>query len=240
MTQGQVIIKAMDRAAIFDIDGTLVDSVDLHARAWQDAFRRFGIETDFRQVRKQIGKGGDKLMPVFLSEAELRARGKEIQAYREKIFHRDYMGSVKPFPGVRQLFERILEDGVLIALASSATAEDLEFYTKLLRVEDLIHAGTAADDAEESKPAPDIFVAALQRLKNVAARDAIVVGDTAHDAEAAAKAGMRTIGLRCGGVSEEELREAGCVQTFRDPQDLWGRYEQSLISRMQQAKQQSA
>lgn len=118
----------MLRAVIFDIDGTLVDSVDLHARAWQEAFRHFGREIPFEQIRSQIGKGGDQLLPVFLSEAEIRKFGKELEEYRSNLFKREYLPLVRPFPKVRELFEKLRSDGKQIALASSAKGDELEAY----------------------------------------------------------------------------------------------------------------
>src|SRR5947209_13508515 len=107
-------------AVIFDIDGTLVDSVDLHARAWQEAFARFGKQIPYERVRYQIGKGGDQLMPVFLSKEELEEFGEELEKYRGELFKREYLPRVRAFPRVRELFERIQRDGKRIALASSS------------------------------------------------------------------------------------------------------------------------
>src|SRR5690349_17024328 len=115
----------MPKAIIFDVDGTLVDSVDLHAHAWVDAFRHFGHEVDFKQVRRQIGKGGDELMPVFLSEAELKDHGEELEKHRRQILKEKYLPRVKGFPKVRELFERLLEDGKKMVLASSAKKDEL-------------------------------------------------------------------------------------------------------------------
>lgn len=224
--------KNANRAALFDIDGTLVDSVDQHAQAWQDAFKQFGVKTDFQQVREQIGKGADKLLPFFLSRLDIDKQGKQIVERREEIFHRDYQDSIQPFPGVRQLFEQVMNDGIQIALASSSKAKDLMFYKQLLNIEDLLDAETASEDANQTKPAPDIFGVALQKLGINDAAKAIVVGDTPHDVEGAGNAGMRSIGLLCGGVPEQTLRTAGALQIFRDPQDLLARYRESLIAQL--------
>src|SRR5690348_6535584 len=120
----------MPKAVIFDVDGTLVDSVDLHAQAWVDAFRDFGHQVDFKQMRAQIGKGGDELMPVFLSEAELKEYGEELENHRRQILKEQYLPRVKGFPQVRELFKRVLEDGKKIILASSAKKDELEVYKK--------------------------------------------------------------------------------------------------------------
>jgi HAD superfamily hydrolase (TIGR01509 family) len=219
----------MLQAVIFDIDGTLIDSVDFHARAWQETFRRFGREVPFEAVRHQIGKGGDQLMPVFLPADEVERRGEEIEAFRKELFKREYLPRVKAFPAVRELFERIRRDGQRIALASSAKGDELERYQKVAGIDDLVEAATSSEDAARSKPHPDIFQAALQGLGHVRPEEAIVLGDTPYDAMAAGKAGLRTIGLLCGGFPEDELRGAGCVAIYHDPQDLLWRYDESPL-----------
>src|SRR5262249_28042977 len=196
---------SMIRAVIFDIDGTLIDSVDLHATAWQVALRHFGHELPFDRVRSQIGRGGDKLMPALLPREEVEQRGKEIEQYRLDLFRREYLPRVKAFLRVRELFERIKADGKRIALASSPKAQELAQYKRVAGIEDLVGAETSSDDADESKPEPDIFHAALDRLGGIEPADVVVVGDTPYDAEAAQKAGLRTIGLLCGGWPAEEL-----------------------------------
>ncbi|MFN2453199.1 MAG: HAD family hydrolase [Pyrinomonadaceae bacterium] len=219
----------MIKAVIFDIDGTLVDSVDFHAEAWQRAFKEFGKDVPFADVRKQIGKGGDQLMPVFFSREELDRFGEEMEKYRGSLFKREYLPRVKGFPHVRELFERIEQDEKRIALASSAKEEELKVYKKIARIEDLVEEETSADDAQKSKPHPDIFEAAMKQLGDVAPDEVIVIGDTPYDAEAAGKAGLRTVGVLCGGFPETELRAAGCIAIYRDPADLLARYEDSPI-----------
>ena len=215
----------MITAVIFDIDGTLVDSVDLHAEAWQVALERFGKKVSFAEVRRQIGKGGDQLLPVFLSAREMEKFGDELEQYRSKLFKKEYLPRVTAFPGVRQLFERIRQDQKRIALASSAKGDELKTYKTIAGIDDLIEAETSSDDAERSKPYPDIFEAALAELGDVAPDKILVIGDTPYDAQAAGKANLRTVGLMCGGWNEEELRRAGCIAIYRDPADLLSRYD---------------
>jgi HAD superfamily hydrolase (TIGR01549 family) len=215
----------MLRAVIFDVDGTLVDSVDLHAQAWQDAFRKFGHEIAFEDIRGQIGKGGDQLMPVFLSEQEIEAQGEALDAYRSKNFKERYLSEVRAFPRTRDLFERLRADGVRAALASSAKGDELDHYKRVAQIGDLIQEQTSSDDAEKSKPHPDIFEAAMARLGDVRAEDVIVVGDTPYDAEAAGKAGLRAVGLLCGGWPEQALRQAGCAAVYEDVADLLAHYD---------------
>jgi HAD superfamily hydrolase (TIGR01509 family) len=220
----------MAAAVLFDVDGTLVDTVDLHARAWQDAFRLFGKEVPFPDVRSQIGKGGDQLMPVIFSSEELARYGEEMQARRSRIYRQRYQSQVRAFPGVRPLFERLKRNGTRIALASSADREEFEANLALLGIGDLIDAATSAHDAERSKPFPDIFHAALAKLEGVPAEQAVAVGDTPYDAIAASQAGLRTIGMLCGGFPEEDLRGAGCIEIWRDPEDLLAGYERSALA----------
>jgi HAD superfamily hydrolase (TIGR01509 family) len=219
----------MIKAVIFDIDGTLVDSVDLHAQAWKEAFKHFGKDIPYEDVRHQIGKGGDQLMPVFFSKEELKEFGDEMEKYRGQLFKRDFLPKVRPFPRVRELFQRITGDGLRIALASSAKEEELKEYKKIAHIEDLVEEETSADDADKSKPHPDIFEAALERLGDIKPVEAIVVGDTPYDAQAAGKINLRTIGVLCGGFPEAELKAAGCIEIYHDPADLLARYEETLI-----------
>jgi HAD superfamily hydrolase (TIGR01549 family) len=218
------------KAVIFDIDGTLVDSVDLHARAWQEAFAHFGKQFAYERVRYQIGKGGDQLLPVFLTESEIEEFGDELTEYRGELFKREYMPRVVAFPRVRELFERIGRDGKRIALASSAKKEELKEYKRIANIEDLVEEEASADDAEKSKPHPDIFEAALAQLGDVEPAEAIVIGDTPYDAEAALKAGLRTIGFLSGGFPEEDLRAAGCVRIYGDAADLLANYDSSPLA----------
>ena len=221
----------MRKAVIFDIDGTLVDSVELHAQAWAATFAKYGKQIDVKAVRRQIGKGGDQLLPVFFSEQELQEFGQEMEEYRGDLFKRDYLSRVRGFPQTRELFERIKRDGYYIALASSAQGEEVKVYKKLARIEDLIDGETSAEDVEKSKPHPDIFAAALQKLGNPPVEAVLVVGDTPYDAEAAGKLNLRTIGVLCGGWAAEELRQAGCVAIYRDPADLLAHYEASPLGK---------
>lgn len=220
----------MIEAAIFDVDGTLVDSVDLHAGAWQVAFEKFGKTIPFQDIRRQIGKGADQLLPVFLTEEELNRLGRQLDEYRGELFKREYLPRVKGFPKVRQLFEHIRSNGKRIALASSAKGDELEAYKKIAGIDDFDASETSSDDADRSKPYPDIFRAALSGLKGIAPDAAIVIGDTPYDAEAATSANLKTIGLLCGGWAKEELLRAGCVAVYRDPEDLLDHYGSSPLA----------
>jgi HAD superfamily hydrolase (TIGR01549 family) len=210
----------MIKAVIFDIDGTLVDSVDLHAECWREALAHFGVDVPFGRVRAEIGKGGDQLLPVFLSAGQLDEIGEAVDRYRSELFKRAYLPEVRGFPKVRELFERLRQDGIRIALASSSKGDELAHYKRVADIDGLADVEVSADDAERSKPCPDIFQAALDRLAPLAASEVLAVGDTPYDAEAAGKVGIRTVGVLCGGFPERDLRLAGCVAIYRDPADL--------------------
>ena len=217
-------------AVIFDVDGTLVDSVDLHAEAWHRAFLHFGFDIPVERIRTQIGKGGDKLMPVFLPRQVLQEKGEEIEKFRGDLFKNDYLPRVRSFPRVRELFEKIRSEGLKIALASSAKKDELKSLKQIARIEDLVDCETSADDIESSKPDPDVFHAALQCLRSIRPEQAIAVGDTPYDASASRKAGVACIGLLCGGFPEDDLRNAGCIAIYADPADLLAKYETSPLA----------
>jgi HAD superfamily hydrolase (TIGR01549 family) len=219
----------MIEAVIFDIDGTLVDSVDLHARAWHEALQHFGHDCPYQQVRHEIGKGGDQLLPDLLPPTVVNSQGEEIKEYRSELFKRKYLSEVRAFPKVRELFERIRADGKMVALASSAKSDEIEIYKKIANIEGLVDVEASADDAEKSKPHPDIFDATLERLGGINPSGVIVVGDTPHDAQAASKARLLTIGVLCGGFPEDELRAAGCIAIYRDPAALLAGYVESPL-----------
>lgn len=217
------------RAFIFDIDGTLVDSNELHVDSWDRAFRKFGKQFSRKALRAQIGKGSDQYLPQFLTEKEIADFGKQLDEYRSELFRKEYLPRVRPFPKVRELFQKIRDDHKKIVLASSGKKTDTEYYIKLLKIENLIEGYTSADDADRSKPAPDIFAAALEKL-NVRPAEAIAVGDTRFDIAAAAKVGLRTIALTCGGTPEQVLRQAGAITVFRDPAHLLAEYDNLLAT----------
>lgn len=221
----------MPKAVIFDVDGTLIDTVGLHARAWADTFRKYGVEVSVSAVRGQIGKGGDQLMPEFLDQDTIEKHGEEIEKFRADLFKRHYLPDARGFPHVRELFQRIRATGSKIALASSCKADELGGYMNLAGIADLVDAKTTSDDAERSKPFPDIFQAALTQLDGVESGEAVVVGDSPYDAEAAGKAGLRTVGLLSGGFAQDELREAGCIAIYQDPADLLRNFDSSPLAR---------
>jgi beta-phosphoglucomutase-like phosphatase (HAD superfamily) len=216
------------RAVIFDLDGTLVDSNELHVLAWQETFRHFGKEIPLERLREQIGKGGDQYLPVFLNEQEMREFGAQADEYRGEIFKKKYLSQVRPFPKVRELFERVRAEGRKIALASSGKEDEVRHYEKIAEIEGLVDCMTTADQVAQSKPKADVFIAAL-RILGVLPGEAIAMGDTPYDVAAAKKIELPVIGLLCGGFPEQALRDEGAVAIFRDPADLLERYYQSPL-----------
>ncbi|MBX9571949.1 MAG: HAD family phosphatase [Candidatus Obscuribacterales bacterium] len=218
------------KAVIFDVDGTLVDSVDLHAEAWRQAFAKYGKNINFQAARDQIGKGGNELMPHFFGKKELEQFGSEMKEFRAKLFKDKFIDKVKPFPEVRELLLRIKKEGKKIAVGSSAHKDELEHYLKIADIKDLVDITTSADDIERAKPHPDVFQFILRKL-DLLPGDTIVVGDSPYDAEAAGKAQIQTIGVRCGGFDENTLYEAGVIAIYDSPADILRQYQSALQRR---------
>ena len=218
----------MIKAIIFDIDGTLIDSNAAHAETFSYAFAKFGKRVSFDELITLIGMGADKILEKFLTKREIDKFGDDLTEYRKKIFLEDYVPHLKTFPKLRELFEKIKHDGKIIALASSASDEELEEYRKILKISDLTEAETTSDDAEESKPEPDIFQAALSKLKHIKKEEAIIIGDTPYDAAAANKANIKIIGVLSGGWSVEKLSESGCLMVFKNISEIYQNYDKVI------------
>jgi HAD superfamily hydrolase (TIGR01509 family) len=219
----------MIKAVLFDIDGTILDSVDLHAKSWVLTLSHFGIEAGFEDVRSHIGEGADRLLPAFLPKGASRARGREIEEYRSHLFKIDFLPRVRPFPKIRELIERIKKDDRKVALASSCTEDEIVEYEKIAAISDIVDCVSTSDDAQSSKPAPDIFLKAVERLAPITAEECVVIGDTLFDGEAARKAKISFIGVLCGGSSAQQLAEAGAIAIYKDPADLLTQYATSPI-----------
>jgi phosphoglycolate phosphatase-like HAD superfamily hydrolase len=218
------------RAVLFDVDGTLVDTNDLHAAAWREAFLEFGLDKPLEEIRWQVGKGGDNFIPSLFPDLS-EPRREEIEAFRGDLFKRDYLPRATPFPRVRDLFERLAGEGVKIVLASSSHSEEVDYHLSLIACADLVTAATSKDDVEASKPCPDIFAAALAKVAPLGADEVAVVGDTPWDAEAAGKLGLRIVGFRSGGFPDEALAEAGACELYDGPGDLLARFDGSVFGR---------
>ena len=213
---------------VFDVDGTLVDSNDAHARAWVQAFADHGITAAYERVRRAIGMGGDKLMPRVSGIEEESPRGKAIAQRRAEIFKRELMPHLHAFPRTRELATRLKDDGYTLAIASSAKEDELHPLLEIANVADLIPTRTSSDDAENSKPDPDIVTAALERT-GCPAEAAVMIGDTPYDVGAGRRAGVRVIAFECGGWTRADL--GGAMAFYRDPADLLAHYDQSIFAR---------
>jgi len=214
-------------AVILDVDGTLVDSNDAHAHAWVEAFAEHGIAVPFEKVRRAIGMGGDKLMPFVAGISEDSDQGERIGERRGAIFRKTYLPAIRPFPRVRELLERFRADELTLAVASSAKDDELTALLEVAGVADLLPARTSSDDADRSKPDPDIVHAALAQAKCEKDRT-IMLGDTPYDLEAASRAGIAFVGLECGGWSRDDFR--GAVEVYASPAHLLERYEYSVFA----------
>jgi HAD superfamily hydrolase (TIGR01549 family) len=217
------------KAVLFDIDGTLVDSNDLHVLAWEEAFAGIGASFDRAAIHDQIGKGADMLVPALLpgaGEAEQKSLGEAHGA----AFETRYLAQVKAFPDARALLARVQRAGKRVVLASSASKAELDHYLDLLDARDIVADTTSGDDVEHTKPAPDIFAAALAQLSPLSADEVIVVGDTPYDVEAAAKCGIAAIALRSGKFSDESLRQAGAIALYDDVASLLEGYAASRLA----------
>ena len=184
----------------------------------------------FEQARSQIGKGGDQFIPVFLSEDEERDHGAEMEEWRSKLFRSKYLPLVRPFSAVPELLRRVRKAGLQVAVASSAEKSELkEVYLEIACIKDLVDVATSSDDAGQSKPAPDIFQVALKKL-GIEGPEAVAIGDTPYDAEAAGKAGIPAIGLLCGGFTEAAVRKGGCVAVYPGPGALLACFDASPMA----------
>lgn len=208
--------------AIFDVDGTLVDSNDAHAGAWVDAFFEHGVMVDRTLVRRCIGMGGDKLMPRVSGIEEESDQGRRISSRRAEIFRERYLPKLRGFPRVPELLARLEQDGVTLAVASSAKKAELRPLLEKAGATRFFDAFTSSDDADESKPDPDIIAAALKKGKCDPA-SAIMIGDTPYDIEAALRAGIRAVAVRSGGWSAPDLK--GASDVFDDVADMLAQYD---------------
>ena len=220
----------MVKALLCDIDGTLVQSNWLHAEAWQVALGAIGEHQELETLRRQIGKGGDELVPTFVPWWKAKHIQQPIEAFRKHIFEQDFLQRVEPIPRVRDFLLHLKQQGIRLALASSASKKDLLTYKKIANIEDLIEEESSADDADRSKPHPDIFDATLKRL-SLKPGQVLALGDTPYDAESAGKAGIGTIGVMTGGWSRDELLRAGCIEVYEDVGDLLDHFAESALCR---------
>lgn len=216
------------RAVLFDLDGTLVDSNERHVDVWARVLREAGYVFERDALHAQIGKGGDNYLPALLPDADAATR-ERLDTRHGEVFKAEHLPHVAAFPQARALMAEVRARGAKIVLASSAGGDEVTHYVGLLEADGIVDATTSKDDVARSKPDPDIFVAALESA-GVAAGDAIVLGDTPWDMIAAARAGVRAIGVLSGGFGEAALREAGAIAVYRDVADLLARIEASPLA----------
>jgi HAD superfamily hydrolase (TIGR01509 family) len=204
------------RAALLDVDGTLVDSNYHHALVWYRAFRRSGIVLPLWRIHRHVGMGGDQLLPALLGGRLDEERGEEIREARDEEYER-LIGEVAPLEGSTELIAELKERGLTVVLASSSPQDELDHYLELLDARGLADAWTTDDDVKATKPEPDLVHAALEKAGT---EDAVMVGDTPWDVEAARKGGIETICVITGGFSEQELRDAGAVAVYESVEEL--------------------
>jgi len=215
------------KAVLFDIDGTLVDSNDAHAHAWVEAFTEAGVHVAFDKVRCAIGMGGDKLMPAVAGIEEETPLGTRISKRRGEIFKSEYLPRLQAFRGAGTLVHTVESLGIKAVAASSAKRDELEALLKIADATSLLGNSASGDDANQSKPDPDIVHAALKKA-GVKPVDAVMIGDTPYDIEAASRAGVEIIAFRCGGWKDASL--GGAIAIFDGPWHLLERLEESPIA----------
>lgn len=215
---------------ILDVDGTLVLSNDAHAQAWVEAFADYGYEIGFEQVRPLIGMGGDQVMPRMVPGLNSEEGvGKQIVDRRKELILNKFGAQLTATPGARELVQRMQADDLYLIIASSSSEQEMEVLLKAAHVEDLLNEFTTSSDAEESKPAPDIVRAALEKA-NLAADRVIMLGDTPYDVKSAAQAGVDVIAFRTGGFSDEDL--SGAIAIYDSPADLLQHYKESPLAQL--------
>lgn len=217
----------MYQAVILDIDGTLVDSNDAHAQAWVDALKEGGRRVAFERVRPLIGMGSDKLLPVLGISTD-SPEGTTLKKRRAQIFSQNYLPELQPTRGAHRLLEWFRDEGLTLAVATSAEPQEVRALLQIANADKLIDTTTSSGEVANSKPDADIVRAALERV-NCPAKDAVMLGDTPYDIEAARRAGVGVVALRCGGWSDPAL--AGALAIYDDPQDLLDSYALSPFKR---------
>jgi HAD superfamily hydrolase (TIGR01549 family) len=206
----------MPPAAILDIDGTLVDTNYQHAMSWYKAFRQHGVVRPIWRIHRHIGMGGDQLVAAVGGEEVERRDGDDIRAAESALYLAEIQ-STSVLEGARELIEDLKAGGRKVVLASSAKEQEVDHYLDLLDARDLVDGWTTSADVENTKPDPDLFHAALDQLGG---GDAVMVGDTPWDVEAAEKAGVPTVAVLTGGFSDQELKQAGAAAVFHSIADL--------------------
>ncbi|MEV7690712.1 HAD family hydrolase [Streptomyces bungoensis] len=208
----------MDRAAVFDVDGTLVDTNHLHVVTWWEAFRQAGHDVPMHAVHRAVGLGSDDLIAHLLGEDRDRDQDAALSD-AHKALYGQYFDRLPALPGAAELLRRLHGDGWTVVLATSASGAELGALRRAIGADDAIAATASADDVERGKPAPEPVEHALE-LAGAPASRAVFVGDTVWDMRAGSKAGVRCLGVLCGGIPRADLEEAGAQAVYADPADL--------------------
>lgn len=198
------------KGVIFDVDGTLVDSTDEHARAFVDAFSIFEHTIPYHRIRPLIGMGSEKLIPLAVGRPISVSEVEDISHMKSEIFKNIYFPKVKPFPDAEAMLKKIKQHGVHLAVASSANQEELEMLLSVVKAQTLFDVVTSSDDADRSKPDPDIVCAAKEKLA-LPPETLWMIGDTPYDVEAAKRAGLKAIALRCSGWQDDSFSAADMI-----------------------------
>jgi HAD superfamily hydrolase (TIGR01549 family) len=206
----------MPPAAILDIDGTLVDTNYHHAIAWYRAFHQHDVVLPIWRIHRHIGMGGDHLVEALGGERLEEQKGDDIRA-AEKVLYAELIGEVEPLEGARELIDDLKGRGHAVVLASSAKEDEVEHYLELLDARELADGWTTSADVAATKPEPDLVQAAIDKAGG---GEAVMVGDSTWDCEAAKRAGVETVAVLTGGFSEAELRDAGAVAVYHSIDDL--------------------
>ncbi|MDP9935514.1 HAD superfamily hydrolase (TIGR01509 family) [Paenarthrobacter nicotinovorans] len=221
--------SAKTRGVLFDVDGTLIDSSYFHAMAWWQAFRREGFDVEMSAIHRCVGMGGDRLIQSLVPDSTEELQ-EALKSSHSAVFS-TFWPALRTFDAARDLLAACSEAGLAVGLASSAQDRDLEVSRKLLDAGSSIDAWTSSNDAKESKPAPDILEACLEKLK-LTPKDVVFVGDAVWDVKAGAAIGIPVIALTCGGISAAELRDAGAAEVYDNPRHLLENLEGSLLGKL--------
>lgn len=218
----------MVQGVILDVDGTLVLSNDAHAQAWIEAFAAFGYDIPFKKVRPLIGMGGDHVIPELVPDLNNEeGTGKAIADHRKELVVNKFGPQLAPTPGSRDLVQKMKAMGLRLIIGSSASSKELSVLLKVAQVDDLVQEKTSSDDAESSKPDPDLVEAALKQLQ-LPPEQVVMLADTPYDVESASQAGVKVIALRSGGFADEDL--SGAIAIYDNPADLLAQYDRSPLA----------
>lgn len=212
--------------ALFDVDGTLVDSSDAHGYAWERAFKKFGFDVSFKQIKEDIGMGGKEIVNKHLSRKDAKAFSNKISEFEVELFTRELLKGIKPFPYAERLIKHLSKRGVKIILASSTPTELVENYINLLKISKVILGYVSGSDVVRAKPAPDIFEKALSKC-SVSKKGTVVIGDSPYDVVAARRAHLPAIAILSGGFKREEVK--GAIHIFSTLKELYEYVDELFI-----------